>query len=88
MKQYIQNTFISITMIAILCGCGFKGPLYLPKKAVVMSPAPLNSNESAVAKNKKTTASATKLSASAVKINASATKLNASTAKSNASATQ
>lgn len=74
MKQYIQNSWLSIVMITILYGCGFKGPLYLPKKvAATPPPAVVNTNESAAIKSKKLVASTTKLNASAVKLNASAT---------------
>ncbi len=52
MKQYIQNSWISIVMITILCGCGFKGPLYLPKKAAASA---TKSNASAAKLNASTT---------------------------------
>lgn len=79
MKQYTQNSLINIIIIAILCGCGFKGPLYLPKKVAATPPAVTNNtNESAVVKSKKMAASATKLNASSTKSNASAAKLSAS----------
>ncbi len=37
----MRNTLITILVAALLAGCGYKGPLYLPKpKPVAQQPAP------------------------------------------------